>query len=74
MLCRVALLHMWLECNISVQKCYSEEDVFCNILLKLFDRLRVEDYDMVACIAQQIWLWRNKIVFEGEFTHPKKVF
>jgi hypothetical protein len=65
---------VWLEGNVSIQKCYSEEDDFCNILRRLFDRLTVEDCDKVACVARQIWLRRNKLVFEGEFTHPKKVF
>jgi hypothetical protein len=48
--------------------------MFSNILLKLFDRLMVKDFDIVACIARQIWLRRNKMVFEGEFTRPKVVF
>ena len=65
---------VWLECDGRIQKSCSEEDVFCNILMKLFDRLPKEECDMVACLARQVWLQRNKMVFEGEFTQPSKVF
>jgi ribonuclease HI len=65
---------VWLESNVCIQKSCSEEDAFCNILLNLCDRLKIKDWEQVGGIARQIWLRRNKLVFEGEFTHPKIVY
>jgi ribonuclease HI len=65
---------VWLECTERIQKSCSKEDAFCNILQKLFDRLEVEDCGKVACIARQVWLRRNKMIFEGVFTYLRKVF
>lgn len=65
---------VWLEGNVRLQKSCSDEDVFSNILQKLSERLMEEDFDLMACLAQQIWLRRNKMVFEDKFSHPKLVF
>jgi hypothetical protein len=68
------VLDVWLECNVSIQKSCNEDDAFCNILLKLFNRLTMEDYDRVACLARQIWLRQSKMVFQGGVYSPKKGF
>ncbi|XP_059429178.1 uncharacterized protein LOC132162990 [Corylus avellana] len=54
---------VWLECNAKIQKSTSDEDDFGHILMKLLDRLEDSDFDQVACIARQVWLRRNKLVF-----------
>jgi hypothetical protein len=43
------------------------------ILLRMLNRLEGPNFDIFTCIAWQIWFRRNKLVFEGFFTHPKKV-
>ena len=42
---------IWLECDARIQKSCSEEDAFCNILLRLFDRLPNEECDRVTCLT-----------------------
>jgi hypothetical protein len=39
----------------------------------LLGRLEEPEFGKVACVARQIWLRRNKVVFEGTFTHPNTV-
>lgn len=65
---------VWMEGNIRFQKSCSEEDNFSSIILRLRERLTEEDFDLMACLARQIWLRRNKMVFEDKFSHPKLVF
>lgn len=43
---------VWLESNVSIQKSCSKEDGFSNILLKLCNRLKIIDWELVAGIAQ----------------------
>ena len=62
------------QCTNSIQKSCSEEDVFSQILLKLSEKLTENDFELLACVARQIWLRRNKWVFDGQFLHPKQVF
>ena len=64
---------VWVEMSTKTQKNISEENEFSYILLRLLDRLEESEFEKVACIAQEIWLRRNKLVFEGPFTHPKTV-
>jgi hypothetical protein len=52
-------------------KSTSEEDEFSYIFMRLMDRLEGPNFDKLVCTAQQIWIRRNKLVFEREFTHPK---
>jgi hypothetical protein len=65
---------VWSECKACIQKCCSEEVDFRIVLMKLMDKLEVKDFELVVVIARQIWLRRNKLVFEGEFTPLKRVF
>ena len=37
------------------------------------DRLEGPDFEKLICTARQIWIRRNNLVFEREFTHPKIV-
>jgi hypothetical protein len=39
----------------------------------VLNRLDGPDFDRVMCIARQIWIRRNKLVFKGEFIHSKTV-
>jgi hypothetical protein len=64
---------VWLELNAKIQKSISEEDEFNFILQRLLDRLEGPDFDKVVCTARQIWLRRNKWVFEGQLIHPKNI-
>ena len=61
------------EMSTKTQKSISDENEFSYILLQLLDKLEELEFEKVACTAQQIWLRRNKLVFEGLFTHPKTV-
>ena len=61
---------VWLEGTVRVQKSYSEEHVFSQILLKLSERLTMNEFELIVCVARQIWLRRNKWIFEGQFIHP----
>jgi hypothetical protein len=42
--------------------------------MKLLEKLKVNDFELVAGLARQIWLKRKKFIFEGEFIPPKRVF
>lgn len=64
---------VWLECSTKIQKCTSDEDAFLNILEKLLGRLEEMEIEKVVCIARQIWLRRNKLVFGDEFIPQKKI-
>jgi hypothetical protein len=59
---------VWLESPPWIQKCMTYEDTFMNIFLKLHDRLGEGDMQLIATIAREIWLRRNKFVFDGIFT------
>lgn len=41
--------------------------------MKLLERLEAPEFEQVACIPRQIWLRRNKLMFEEAFIPPKKV-
>ena len=45
-----------------------DEESFLDIFEGLLRHLDKEDVDMVDCIAWQVWLRRNKWVFQGEFS------
>jgi hypothetical protein len=64
---------VWTEMSAKTQKSISEEDEFSYILMRLMNRLEGPDFDKLLCAARQIWIRRNKLVFEGEFTHPRVV-
>jgi hypothetical protein len=63
----------WAEINGKIQKSTSDEDEFSFILLRMLNKLEGPNFDIFTCIAWQIWFRRNKLVFEGFFTHSKKV-
>jgi hypothetical protein len=56
-----------------VQKSICDKDAFLNIFERLLRRLEDEEINLVACIVKQIWLRRNKLVFEGGFTPPTQL-
>jgi hypothetical protein len=39
-------------------------------LEKLMENLEDDEFDMVATLAQRIWLHRNSIIRRGDFTPP----
>ncbi|XP_059436728.1 uncharacterized protein LOC132169768 [Corylus avellana] len=41
-----------------------------DIVVGLLDRLDADEVDVFACTARQVWLRRNKWVFEGKFSSP----
>jgi ribonuclease HI len=49
------------------------EESFLDTFEGLLRRLDKDDVDMVACIARQVWLRRNKWVFQGEFATPTHI-
>jgi ribonuclease HI len=64
---------MWTKMSAKTHKSTSEEDEFSYILMRLMNRLEGPDFNKLLCTARQIWIRRNKQVFEGEFTHPRVV-
>ena len=64
---------VWLACLKRIQKTTSDEDVFPNIFEKLIGRLEEGEINLVARVARQIWLRRNRMVFEGVFSPPMKL-
>jgi hypothetical protein len=62
-----------MEMSPRIQKSISEEDEFSYILMWLLDRLEDPCFDKLVCTTRQIWIRRNKLVFEREFTHPKSI-
>jgi ribonuclease HI len=64
---------VWLECCRRIQKSTSDEDDFLNIFEKLMGKLETEEVSFMACVARQVWLRRNKVVFGEELQSPSKV-
>lgn len=53
-----------------IHKSITAELSFLDSFEGLLGRLDAAEIDMVACTARQVWLQRNKWVFEGEFSSP----
>jgi hypothetical protein len=68
-----AATDVWLACLKRIQKTTCDEDVFLNIFEKLLGRLEEDEINLVACVARQIWLRRNRLVFEGVFSSPMQL-
>jgi hypothetical protein len=58
---------VWLECPSRIQKNVVVEDSFLNIFQQLYDKFEAEDLQFIAITARLIWLWRNDVVFGGDF-------
>jgi hypothetical protein len=61
---------VWMECSRKIQKLAIDEDDGLLLFWKLFDTLEEEDLLLVSCLARQIWLRRNSIVFGGTLSSP----
>jgi hypothetical protein len=59
---------VWTECSSKLQKCTSDVCEFRDIIIKMSERLSMEEMHEMVTVARLIWLRRNKFVFEGEFT------
>jgi hypothetical protein len=62
---------VWLECTKKLQKSTSDEDAFINIFERLLECLNDVEIELIACVARQLWLRRNKLIFEESFSQPK---
>jgi ribonuclease HI len=61
---------VWSECNGKLQKRKCGGDDFMELLESLRQCLNEEEMHLMVTVARQIWLRRNKMVFEGEFQSP----
>ena len=64
---------VWNECVRKIQKSSMVEESFLDTFEGMLRRLDKEDVDMLACIARQMWLRRNKWAFQGEFATPTHI-
>jgi hypothetical protein len=56
------------------QKCYCEGTTFRFLVEYCVEKMSREELDLMAVVAQRIWLWRNTLVFEGTYVHPDIVY
>jgi hypothetical protein len=61
---------VWSECKGKLQKSHFEGNDFMAILESLSQRLSEEEMHLMVTVARQIWLRRNKMIFEGDFQAP----
>jgi hypothetical protein len=66
----LASVAVWAECNWRIQKIVIPEGEYLSIFEHLSNRLGVEDLELVAVIAQKLWLRRNTVVYGGAFLNP----
>jgi hypothetical protein len=56
---------VWASCARTIQKYTNDEDDFQSIMEKLLGKL--------GAVARMIWLRRNNVVFEGDFSSPEAI-
>lgn len=65
-----ASVAVWAECNRRIQKTVIPEGEFLSIFEHLSKQLGDEDLELVAVIAQKLWLRHNTVVYGGVFLNP----
>jgi ribonuclease HI len=65
-----ASVAVWAECSRRIQKTIIPEGGFLTIFEHFSKRLGAEDLELVAIIAQKLWLRRNTVVHGGAFLNP----
>jgi hypothetical protein len=68
------LIDVWGAKSSSFQKCSWEETSFFLLFEFCISSFNHEKVELMAVIAQRIWLRRNAHVFKGAFTHPDDVY
>jgi hypothetical protein len=61
---------VWLECLKPIHKCSLLDDSFINIMDMLYQKLDVDQLQLVAITMRLLWLRRNTWVFDGVFQTP----
>lgn len=61
---------IWAECNRRLQKSTIKEGDFLSIFEPLTSRLEPQAMELVAVVAQKMWLRRNRLVFGGTIQPP----
>lgn len=64
---------VWMDCSSKLQKCTSDEEDFLSIFEKLLGKLEQMEIELVACVARQLWMRRNKVVFGDDLLPPSVV-
>jgi hypothetical protein len=64
---------VWRECPPRIQKCVIVDDCFLNIFNQLQGKFGMEELQVIVITARLVWLWRNEVVFGGEFWSPLDV-
>ncbi|GLT77762.1 hypothetical protein SLA2020_493220 [Shorea laevis] len=64
---------VWMESSRRIQKLSIGADDGFLLFEQLMDHLDDSDLEMAASIARHIWYRRNRVVFEGKFSHPAQV-
>jgi hypothetical protein len=58
---------VWLKCPLRIQKSPCDEDDFSGLFKRLVECLTVDKLRLLAFVARQIWLRRNRVVCKEEF-------
>ncbi|XP_041026997.1 uncharacterized protein LOC121267211 [Juglans microcarpa x Juglans regia] len=69
-----AAVDVWAKGSSPVQKWSSEVADFGMVWKKVIQSLSMEDLELVAIVLRNIWLRRNKFVFESLFNSPANIF
>jgi hypothetical protein len=64
---------VWGESITKFQKRVCGERLFIQVFEALMGRCEMEDLELFATTARQIWLRRNEVIHGGSFTHPTQV-
>lgn len=56
------------DCIRKIRKCSNGEDDFLQIVCELLEKLKNEEFELMATIARRIWFRINKVLF-GDLSH-----
>jgi hypothetical protein len=61
---------VWMECNKRIQKLSLRAHDGFHLFEQLMGCLDEDELEVVIYLARQIWLRRNAVMFQGEFSSP----
>jgi ribonuclease HI len=65
---------VWGSGSMIFQKCAFNGDRIMQFMEFCLDRMKMDDFNLMAVIARRIWLRRNKLIFESSFSHPQIIY
>lgn len=69
-----AVVDVWAEEGSPMQKWAYGEEYIGVVWRKMAEKLNEEELGLVATVLRNVWLRRNKLVFENGFFNPKAIF